>query len=166
MDYENCVAVGIGELKTAKTPNKLRTYALGSCVGVAIYDIKHNVGGLIHILLSNSDLFPNATNKLKFADIAIPKLYEELIYIGAEKKYLRAKIAGGANMFHKAPNTSFYNIGGNNISTVKKQLDKAKIPIIAEDVGGYISRTMTLDLTNFEVEIKSYEGNLSKLEVL
>jgi chemotaxis protein CheD len=86
--------------------------------------------------------------------------------LGAEKNYLKAKIAGGANMFYKTSKISFYDIGNSNVAIVKKKLNELKVPLIAQDVGGYTSKTMSIDLTSLEIEIKFYEGNLSKVELL
>ena len=158
--------VGIADIKIAKKPDKLITYALGSCVGIAIYDIKNNIGGLAHILLPSSSLFQDNDNQMKFADTAIPLLIRKLREAGAEKHYLNAKIAGGANMFYKTSHISFYDIGNSNVTIVQKKLNELKIPIISQDMGGVISRTMTLDLTRMEVDIKYYEGNLSKIDTI
>ena len=42
--------VGISECKVADK-GVITTYALGSCVGVSLYDATTKVGGLIHIML-------------------------------------------------------------------------------------------------------------------
>lgn len=166
MDIKKDIVVVISDIKITKKPNRLVTYALGSCVGVAIYDIKNYIGGLAHVLLPSSNLFQNQEKAIKYADIAVPKLYKDLIKFGADKESLRAKIAGGANMFYKTSHISFYDIGKSNVAIVKKKLKELKVPLIAEDTGGKNSRTMILDLKTLQIEIKSYKNDLSEMTLL
>ncbi len=44
------IKVGISDYKVAKSPYKLITLGLGSCVGIAIYDKINKVGGDLAIL--------------------------------------------------------------------------------------------------------------------
>jgi chemotaxis protein CheD len=46
--------VGISDRSVARAPDTIVTYALGSCVGVALYDEAAGVGGLAHIMLPES----------------------------------------------------------------------------------------------------------------
>ena len=48
------IVVGISELAVAQVPDILVTYALGSCVGICLYDPVARIGGLSHILLPSS----------------------------------------------------------------------------------------------------------------
>ena len=45
--------VGIADMKICRAPGVLVTYALGSCVGICIYDPVIRLAGLIHIMLPN-----------------------------------------------------------------------------------------------------------------
>ena len=45
------VTVGISDLNVVKAPDVLVTYALGSCVGICLYDPVSKVAGLSHIML-------------------------------------------------------------------------------------------------------------------
>ncbi len=87
MEY-NEIKVGIADLNVAFSPDKLITVGLGSCVGIAIYDKAIGIGGLAHIMLPDSSQFNKITNEIKFADLAIPILVEDMIKKGAKlKKY-------------------------------------------------------------------------------
>ena len=46
---EKPLVVGIADQKTARGPDTLVTYALGSCVGVCLYDGALQTGGLAHV---------------------------------------------------------------------------------------------------------------------
>ena len=48
------VNVGIADLNVVKYPDVLATYALGSCVGICLYDHKAKIAGMAHILLPSS----------------------------------------------------------------------------------------------------------------
>ena len=50
------ITVGISDLNIAKAPDILVTYALGSCVGICLYDPMVKLAGLSHIMLPSSNL--------------------------------------------------------------------------------------------------------------
>ena len=52
----NTVTVGIADFNVVKTPDVLVTYALGSCVGICLYDANARIAGLAHIMLPDSNL--------------------------------------------------------------------------------------------------------------
>lgn len=146
------IKVGISDYKVAKSPYKLITLGLGSCVGIAIYDKVDKVGGLSHIMLPDSTLFRREVKVEKFADLAIPKMVEEITK-GNKNKNLIAKIAGGASMFSFTDETNG-NIGYRNVVAVEEKLKELGIPILGKHTGGNIGRTMIVDLEDFTVNIR------------
>ena len=50
----NTIRVGISDQNVAHGPDILVTFALGSCVGICLYDPHMKLGGLSHILLPDS----------------------------------------------------------------------------------------------------------------
>lgn len=149
------VRVGIADYKITKSPADLITLGLGSCVGIAIYDKGKKIGGLSHIMLPDSTAFLNAVKPEKFADLAIPMMIKEMNGGHLSSRNLVAKIAGGASMFNFPDQKMSSEIGKRNIEAVKKVLEELKIPILAEDTGGNVGRTMVVTLDNFMVEIRS-----------
>ncbi|KAJ53487.1 chemotaxis protein CheD [Clostridium tetanomorphum] len=147
--------VGIADLDVAISPDKIITVGLGSCIGIALYDKFNNIGGLLHIMLPDSTQFSNVTNPLKFADLGIPILIEKMEAKGANKRNLKAKIAGGASMFNFSDKSMVMDIGNRNGIAVKKVLSELSIPILGEDVGGNKGRTMILDTASGTVQIKT-----------
>ncbi|WP_144509234.1 chemotaxis protein CheD [Bacillus sp. FJAT-22090] len=140
------VKVGIADMKIAKAPNTIRTSGLGSCVGVVLYDEKSQVAGLIHVMLPDSSLGRTETvNIAKFADTGIPAMIEQLKLEGVQPFRLRAKIAGGAQMFQFTSSKDTMRIGPRNVEAVKTYLKKYSIPIISEDTGGNSGRTIEFD---------------------
>ena len=152
----NTITVGISDLNVAKNGDILVTYALGSCIGICLYDSVRKVAGLAHIMLPESTGFNLIGNQTyKFADLAIPALVEKMKAQGAKQICLTAKIAGGAQMFAAVNNSSLANIGQRNILAVKKQLQQMNIPILVEDTGKNYGRTQYLDSTDGSMRIKS-----------
>lgn len=149
------IKVGIADLNVASSPDKLITVGLGSCIGIALYDSSRLVGGLAHIMLPDSTTFSNINNPMKFADLALPLLLEKIEMMGAIKRNLRAKIAGGASMFNFSDKSMMMDIGGRNTVAVKQALEKLSIPILSEDCGGNKGRTMIFDTHNGTVQIRT-----------
>ncbi|WP_027625852.1 chemotaxis protein CheD [Clostridium lundense] len=147
--------VGIADLNVATSPDKIITVGLGSCIGIALYDKIKGVGGLLHIMLPDSTQFSNVTNPLKFADLGIPILIEKMESKGANKRNMKAKIAGGASMFNFSDKSMVMDIGNRNGIAVKRVLNEFSIPILAEDIGGNKGRTMIFDTSNGVVQIKT-----------
>lgn len=143
MHSDNIVRVGISDVKFAQAPQLIRTSGLGSCVGVVIYDEKVKVAGLAHVMLPDSTLSKQAQlNPFKFADTAIPYVIEKLREMGARKFALKAKVAGGAQMFQFETNSPMMRIGPRNVEAVFEQLESNRIPVLAKCVGGNSGRTI------------------------
>lgn len=139
------VRVGIAEGAIAVSPQHIRTNGLGSCVGVVLYDAKAAVCGLVHVMLPES---PNTTKKVsqtKFADLGVPWLRDRVIEAGALESRLQAKIAGGAQMFTIAGGSDLLRIGPRNVDAVTAALERLRIPLVAQDVGGSQGRTIEFD---------------------
>jgi chemotaxis protein CheD len=154
MEY-NEIKVGIADLNMAFSPDKLITVGLGSCVGIAIYDKSSGIGGLAHIMLPDSSQFNKITNQIKFADLAIPILVEDMIKKGAKIRNMNAKIAGGASMFNFSDKSIVMDIGSRNGIAVKNALKILSIPIVAEDIGGNKGRTLIFDTANGILSIRT-----------
>lgn len=145
--------VGMADLKTTTYPNNLTTLALGSCIGISFYDRKTKNIGMAHIMLPESFKTGNKINIAKFADTAIDKLLKDMISMGSLKHNIIAKIAGGAQMFATTSDT--FNIGERNRIAVKQKLKQLRIPIIADDTGGTIARTIELFSENGNLKVKT-----------
>lgn len=147
------LTVGISDYAVSKSPDVIVTYALGSCVGICLYDNILGIGGLAHIMLPNSKEALNIQDNMKkFADTGIQMMLRDLERAGSNIRNLTAKIAGGAQMFGGA---STFNIGERNVKSVKQVLDYFNIKIIAEQTGDKIGRTVFFDTQSGMVEVKS-----------
>ncbi|MBC8061315.1 MAG: chemotaxis protein CheD [Clostridiaceae bacterium] len=93
------IKIGIGDLNVTNDPNKLVTIALGSCIGITLYDRVRKNGGLLHIILTDSTRLQSVTNPDKFADLGIPILLKKVQDIGSREIDITAKIVDGESMF-------------------------------------------------------------------
>jgi chemotaxis protein CheD len=140
------LVVGIGDCQVSADPSHiLVTYALGSCIGVAIHDPVAGVGGLLHFMLPESSLNPAKAQEspFMFADTGIPLLFRQAYCYGAEKRRLIVSVAGGAQV---VDDNSTFNIGKRNHAALRKILWKAGVIVKSEVVGGTTARTLRLEV--------------------
>ncbi len=148
------VNVGIADLNVVKDPEVVATYALGSCVGICLYDAELKIAGLAHIMLPwSKEATASTDNMRRYADTGITELIQKMVSAGAKKYRLTAKIAGGAQMF--STNSAVFNIGERNVEAVKKVLSTYNIPIIAEQTGQNFGRTVFFHADNGAMEIRA-----------
>jgi chemotaxis protein CheD len=133
--------VGVGEYKIVSSPLELMCIGLGSCVGIAIWDNRAEIGGLAHAMLPSYDEGKDKVNTSKYADSATFLMVDEIVDMGASRSNLKAKVAGGAQMFSFSGNDTL-NIGQRNAESARASLKKERIPLLAEEVGGNKGRTI------------------------
>lgn len=151
---ENKITVGIADMKMAVGNGVLVTYALGSCIGICLYDQKIKLGAMIHIMLP-LNMETGRTNTMKYADTGIRETLKMMEAKGASRVRITAKIAGGAKMF-EVSGGSLGNIGQRNIESVHMQLKQQGIRLIKEDVGGSIARTLLFDVSTGMACVRCY----------
>ena len=90
--------VGVADLKVARGIDEdfLVTHALGSCLGLTIYDPKCQVGGMLHAMLPMSKINPEkaARNPFLFVDTGVPELFAAFYAAGGDKSRVVVKAAG------------------------------------------------------------------------
>ncbi|WP_428908641.1 chemotaxis protein CheD [Niallia sp. Krafla_26] len=163
-DMQEVVKVGIADMQIVKTPQLIRTSGLGSCVGVVVFDPLQKIAGLAHVMLPDSSLAKSKSfNLAKYADTAVKELSTEMIKLGARRSALKAKIAGGAQMFQFSSGNEMMRIGPRNVEAVKKQLNDLHISLVGEDVGGNSGRTIEFDPDTCMLEIRTVNKGVSYL---
>ncbi|MBN1435483.1 MAG: chemotaxis protein CheD [Sedimentisphaerales bacterium] len=155
------IVVNISDARVSNDPvDELITYSLGSCIGVAVYDPVKQVGGLLHYQLPNAGGDPKQVkNPLMYADTGLKYLIDKMLSLGVNKKQLKVKIAGGAQIMNDAKT---FQIGKRNYAAVRQILWKNGIFIDAEDVGGKYARNLSLRIADGFVEVKS-QGQTKQL---
>jgi chemotaxis protein CheD len=158
------IKVGIAQMDVVKVPNTIRTSGLGSCVGVVLYDESKHIAGLIHIMLPDSSLGRmDSINVAKFADTGIEALIALLQVEGVSKFNLKAKLAGGAQMFQFTSDKDTMRIGPRNVEAVKEQLKKHNIRITGEDTGGNSGRTIEFNPLTSKLNIRTVNQGVSEI---
>jgi chemotaxis protein CheD len=156
------VVVGIADCGVSTDPEAtLVTYALGSCIAVAVHDPVAGVAGLLHFMLPESGIDADKARErpYMFADTGIARLFERAYAQGAEKRRMLVSIAGGAQVM----NDRLFDIGRRNYLAARRILWKAGVLIHAEAVGGTNSRTVRLEVATGALWVRGPEGGEQQL---
>lgn len=149
------MVVGIADMKMAQYEGMLVTYALGSCIGICLYDPGLRLAALVYVMLP-LNMETGRRSPMKYADTGIRETLRQMEARGARRSRMVAKIAGGARMFEVAGGGSLGNIGQRNIESVHMTLKREGIKLLREDVGGTVARTLLFDAESGEACIRSY----------
>jgi chemotaxis protein CheD len=155
---QEVIVVGIGEFCVSKRP--LSSIGLGSCVGLILHDPGRGIGGLAHIMLPASN--GKVDRPGKFADTAVTSLISEISRQYGKNGTIIAKLTGGASMFSRFSEN--FSIGERNLAAVRISLKELSIPVVGEDVGGNIGRTITyFPDDKGKVKIRRGDGSVTEL---
>ncbi|GMA59033.1 chemotaxis protein CheD [Alicyclobacillus sacchari] len=157
VDEKEQIRIGIAEGAILTGSGTLMTAGLGSCVGLVIYDETRLLAGMVHIMLPESP-HVQPPHPQKYADTGIAWLYETLLQQGASHAHLRAKYAGGSQMF-QALQMEGLRIGERNVRAVSMHLERLQIPVIGTDVGGHVGRTVWFELPSRRYFIRTARGD-------
>lgn len=147
--------VGVSDLHVSSNINeRIITYALGSCLGIAVYDPAAMTGGLLHVMLplSNHDPDKAQVRPAMYVDSGFRLLLDKMYRLGAKKSNLIISVAGGASM-KKTPENDYFKIGRRNYTVFRKLLWKNGFLIANQDLGGTISRTMAIRISDGTVTV-------------
>ncbi|MFQ3574679.1 MAG: chemotaxis protein CheD [Thermodesulfovibrionales bacterium] len=134
----------------AKNGSYIVTTILGSCVSVCLYDPVLRIGGINHYMLAlwNGEGLPSP----RYGNIAIEKLVERLIDLGASPNRLKAKVFGGAAVLQGS--SGLMGVGERNIIVAEDMLSDLNIPIVSKDVGGTLGRKIIFYTDTSEILLK------------
>ncbi|RKZ33175.1 chemotaxis protein CheD [bacterium] len=153
MSEKNNKNVSLGKIVIAQAPAVLITAGIGSCVMLCLYHPDTKTGGAAHIMLPHQNDRPLDKSKpAKYADVGTENILNKFKRRGIELETLKAKLVGGAQLFHyyQVP-----NIGEQNIRTIKKILREHKIPIVGYAVGGHSGRSVWFYCEDGKVIVRS-----------
>jgi len=154
----SAMIVGISDCKVTRDADSvLVTYALGSCIAVAMHDPVTKVSGLLHYMLPESALDAKKAeqNPFMFADTGIPRLMDALKAAGGEGKRMVVRLTGGAQVLDSQ---GVFQIGKRNYLAARRILWKAGILIAGEAVGGEVSRTTRLEVGSGRLWVREGGG--------
>jgi chemotaxis protein CheD len=146
--------VGVGDMIVSNSEtDTIITYALGSCLGVTIYDSVARVGGMLHAMLPDSSISKKNVelNIHKYVNTGIPALFKAAYDLGAKKSRIKLKMAGCSQILDES---NFFNIGEKNYAAARKLLWKNNMMIESEYCDKSESITLAIDIINGEVIMK------------
>jgi chemotaxis protein CheD len=149
--------IRMGEWQALKSEGIIRTL-LGSCIGLALYDRRHCVAGLAHIVLPSSRGTTEAPGK--FVDTAVPTLIHAMNQLVRGTLRPTARIVGGANMFATEIADA---IGAQNIAASERVLSEMRIPIVGRHCGGEQGRKVTIDVGSGLITIEMVGGEATRM---
>ena len=146
--------VVVADMKVGQKGDIIVTHALGSCLGLTVYDPVAQVGGMLHAMLPLARINPQKAeaNPFMFVDTGVPELFKKVYSMGGQKARLVVKAAGCGQPLGK---NEMFKIGDRNYTILKKLLWKNGVLLTAEDVGGAVSRTVHFDISTGRTIISS-----------
>lgn len=148
--------VGIGECAVSNVKfDTIKTFALASCVAVSVYSPSKKTAGMIHVALpAPLEEYDIVARPYYFATTGVPKFIDKVIKkYGCIKEDLIIGIYGGANSIN---DRDLFNIGKRNIVTVRNELNNLNLKICYSEVGGNISRSLTMSVATGVIKITTY----------
>ncbi len=149
------LVVGVADLgiKQGKS-DCIVTHALGSCIGITVFDPVAEVGGMLHFMLPKPATEQAAEGRptAMFAAQGIPTLFRKAYALGAQKQRMIVCAAGGAEFLDGGGG---FNVGKRNAVMMKKLFFKNDILIAGQDIGGSQARRLTLDMETGKVTVSA-----------
>jgi chemotaxis protein CheD len=149
-----------GSLFVHPEPHRVTT-VLGSCVSVCLWDSMRCIGGMNHYMLP----FWNGEGLAspKYGNIAIAKLIERMLDLGAERRHLCAKVFGGGIVLNVV--NPFMNIGERNIHLAEDMLRQEGIAIVSADTGGNVGRKLIFNTATGMVLVKKLSRQIDDIRI-
>jgi len=156
----NSLAVGLGEIKISNNPqDMLVAYGLGSCLGIGMHDPVLRISGLLHAILpaspENGRYTDQPSQPGKYVDSGLAELLGQMIKMGADRRRLIVRYAGGANMLTAPGFSQVMNIGTRNVEVAVATLGALNMKVCGYEVGGNIGRTVRFYVTDGRMTIRT-----------
>lgn len=150
--------LNIGDVFASAEPVEYICYGLGSCIGLFIQDRVTGLSGGAHILVPEVSTVEGAAGKFLDPLSAINELLSRFRMMGSCLGFLRAKVAGGANVINVNTQT-----GERNADVVVTTLINNRIFIAAADTGGTSSRSVRFSSDSGKMLVRIPERNEVKI---
>lgn len=128
---------------------------LGSCVSLTAWHPRLQVGGLCHFVLpgesnnKNKAENNNENSTARYAKNALLIMKKAMLTYAPIGEF-QVGLFGGSNTLNH------YNVGKQNVHFAKQWLHDEKIVLHKMDVGGKISRSLTLNISSGLIIVKNY----------
>jgi chemotaxis protein CheD len=142
------------------TDRKLRiSTLLGSCVSACLYDPVNRVVGMNHFLLSTkryTDDVPLIVSEAgRYGVHAMELIINGMLKLGAQRKYLKAKVCGGSSLLKAQDGKdSFHCVGRVNCAFIREFLRNDGITVVSSDLGGNLGRVVHFDTLDYSLYIR------------
>ncbi|AZQ67662.1 chemotaxis protein CheD [Silicimonas algicola] len=123
-----------GEDAVGRSEDMVITTILGSCISICLWDPVAGVGGMNHLLLPEMH---QAGSLSTSGAVAMDRLINRMMPLGAVRPRLRGKLFGGSSMLQGRT-----DIGARNAAFGQAYLKTEGIPCDAENVGGTRARKL------------------------
>lgn len=130
---------------------------LGSCIATCLYDPVARLGGMNHFLLpEDARRKGSAASWLesydhpatRYGSVAMERLVNALLSLGAERSRLQAKVFGASRGIVAS------DVGARNLSFVREYLATEGIPVFGEETGGGGARKIHFMPASGDVYVK------------
>lgn len=147
------IVIGIGDYAISnRKEDRLKTFALASCVALIVYTPAKRVAGMIHIALPHScDSEEARFRPYYYATHGIPLLISKFYTgYGCNQRELDIRLYGGAVSTRR---DDYFQIGPRNVETVHKVLRELNLKVQEEQTGGTDSRSLVMDVADGTVQV-------------
>lgn len=146
--------VGVGELiVSGNLSDVLATYALGSCIGVILYDSYAKVGGILHAALPEAPCRNRGEFIIaRYVNTGVPQLFKKAYNLGATKKNIKVYLAGASKFLG---NNDVFDISTSNYMTTAYILEKNGITVESEYCNKFESISVFLRIDDGEILVKT-----------
>jgi chemotaxis protein CheD len=128
------------------------TTVLGSCVAICLHDRAQGIGGMNHYVLPHN---AGPTLNLRYGNMSIDQLIEEMRGLGARVDTLEAKIFGGAAVLPVgAPADS---VGTQNVRMALERMRRHHIRVKARRTGGSKGLLIRFSTSTGDVIVRTIE---------
>lgn len=146
--------IGIGEYAlTGKKGERIKTYALSSCVAITLYCPGKKAAAMVHIALPNhlSGTDEKHAAPGYYADTAVPFLIGKMTReFGCSLASIEIKLFGGSDSVNK---NDCFNIGKRNLEAITGILDGYCMPYDMSETGGSFSRTVEIEVDTGRIKL-------------
>ncbi|HTF85109.1 MAG TPA: chemotaxis protein CheD [Cellvibrio sp.] len=128
---------------------------LGSCVALTAWHPALKLGGMCHFLLPQPPVRSRTTAPdCRYAEHALFAMKRSMLRYG-EMRHFVIGLFGGGDMFTLSGPSA---IGENNIEYARHWLARERLAVQKIDVGGTVSRSLTLYMQTGEIHLKHYDS--------
>lgn len=132
--------VHTGQVAVSAMPGLLSTI-VATGVAVGLVDPVARVGGLTHFVLPYGTGLQSTAGR--FGNVALARLVEALVALGAHREHLQAYVVGGMSRSAEVPGA--WDLGASNVAMALSLLGAEGIPVVQRAVGGTRGRRVVLE---------------------